>query len=74
MFRSAASGPAVHAFGLTFANPVGLAAGYDKDGLGWRGLALLGFGHLEVGTVTLSYTFFELKGAAAAPVGRGNAG
>jgi dihydroorotate dehydrogenase len=29
-----------------------LAAGYDKDGLGWRGLAALGFGHIEVGTVT----------------------
>jgi dihydroorotate dehydrogenase len=29
-----------------------LAAGYDKDGLGWRGLATLGFGHLELGTVT----------------------
>ncbi len=43
----------VQAFGLRFANPVGLAAGYDKDGLGWRGLAGLGFGHIEVGTVTL---------------------
>ncbi len=43
----------VQAFGLTFPNPVGLAAGYDKDGLGWRGLAALGFGHIEVGTVTL---------------------
>jgi dihydroorotate dehydrogenase len=42
----------VQAFGLTFQNPVGLAAGYDKDGLGWRGLACLGFGHIEVGTVT----------------------
>jgi len=42
----------VQAFGLTFANPVGLAGGYDKDGLGWRGLACLGFGHVEVGTVT----------------------
>lgn len=42
----------VRAFGLTFPNPVGLAAGYDKDGLGWRGLAALGFGHLELGTVT----------------------
>ncbi len=42
----------VQAFGLRFANPVGLAAGYDKDGLGWRGLACLGFGHIEVGTVT----------------------
>ena len=43
----------VQVFGLGFANPVGLAAGYDKDGLGWRGLACLGFGHIEVGTVTL---------------------
>lgn len=42
----------VRAFGLEFPNPVGLAAGYDKDGLGWRGLACLGFGHIEVGTVT----------------------
>jgi dihydroorotate dehydrogenase len=36
----------------TPAKPVGLAAGYDKDGLAWRGLATLGFGHIEVGTVT----------------------
>ena len=43
----------VEAFGLRFRNPVGLAAGYDKDGLAWRGLATLGFGHIEVGTVTL---------------------
>lgn len=42
----------VQAFGLTFRNPLGLAAGYDKDGLAWRGLACLGFGHIEVGTVT----------------------
>ena len=42
----------VQTFGLTFANPIGLAAGYDKDGLGWRGLSALGFGHIEVGTVT----------------------
>jgi len=42
----------VDAFGLHFPNPVGLAAGYDKDGLAWRGLATLGFGHIEVGTVT----------------------
>jgi dihydroorotate dehydrogenase len=42
----------VEVFGLTFTNPVGLAAGYDKDGLAWRGLACLGFGHIEVGTVT----------------------
>lgn len=42
----------VTAFGLQFRNPVGLAAGYDKDCLAWRGLAALGFGHIEVGTVT----------------------
>ena len=42
----------VQAFGLTFKNPVGLAAGYDKDGVAVRGLAALGFGHVEIGTVT----------------------
>jgi dihydroorotate dehydrogenase len=42
----------VSAFGLTFKNPVGLAAGYDKDGIAVRGLAALGFGHIEIGTVT----------------------
>jgi dihydroorotate dehydrogenase len=45
-------GLAVHAFGLRFRNPVGLAAGYDKNGAALPGLAALGFGHLEVGTVT----------------------
>jgi dihydroorotate dehydrogenase len=42
----------VEAFGVRFPNHVGLAAGFDKDGLGWRGAAALGFGHVEVGTVT----------------------
>jgi dihydroorotate dehydrogenase len=42
----------VQVFGLTFPNPIGLAAGYDKDGTAWRGLACLGFGHIEVGTIT----------------------
>ena len=42
----------VEVFGLQFPNRVGLAAGYDKDGDGWRGLACLGFGHIEVGTIT----------------------
>ncbi|MDQ3004090.1 MAG: hypothetical protein M3R47_01700, partial [Chloroflexota bacterium] len=42
----------VRAFGLTFKNPVGLAAGYDKDAVAIKGLAALGFGHLEVGTIT----------------------
>jgi dihydroorotate dehydrogenase len=45
-------GRPVEAFGLKFPNHVGLAAGFDKDGLGWRGAAALGFGHVEVGTVT----------------------
>lgn len=40
------------AFGLEFQNPIGLAAGYDKDGIAMHGLACLGFGHLELGTVT----------------------
>lgn len=48
----AAPSQPVTAFGLIFTNPVGLAAGYDKDGLAWRGLACLGFGHVEVGTIT----------------------
>lgn len=42
----------VDAFGLKFKNPVGLAAGYDKDGVVIRGLSALGFGHIEIGTVT----------------------
>jgi dihydroorotate dehydrogenase len=42
----------VEAFGMQFRNPIGLAAGYDKDGVAVRGLSALGFGHVEVGTVT----------------------
>lgn len=46
--------PALHRTiaGIRFANPVGLAAGYDKDGTALPALATLGFGHIEVGTVT----------------------
>jgi dihydroorotate dehydrogenase len=43
---------AVRIFGLEFPNVLGLAAGYDKDGIAIRGLASLGFGHIELGTVT----------------------
>jgi dihydroorotate dehydrogenase len=43
---------AVRALGLTFGSPFGVAAGFDKDARGIRGLGLLGFGHVEVGTVT----------------------
>ncbi|HVF43348.1 MAG TPA: quinone-dependent dihydroorotate dehydrogenase [Pyrinomonadaceae bacterium] len=39
-------------FGLRFKNPVGLAAGFDKNGIALRGLASLGFGFVEAGTVT----------------------
>jgi dihydroorotate dehydrogenase len=39
-------------FGLKFPNPVGLAAGFDKNGTTARYLAALGFGFIEVGTVT----------------------
>ncbi len=42
----------VHAMGLTFPHPLGLAAGFDKNAVGIDGLAALGFGHVEVGTVT----------------------
>ncbi|TCW33808.1 quinone-dependent dihydroorotate dehydrogenase [Gulbenkiania mobilis] len=42
----------VKAMGLTFPNPVGLAAGVDKNGSSIDGLAALGFGFLEIGTVT----------------------
>ena len=46
--------PALHTevFGLQFANPIGLAAGFDKHATALPQLASLGFGFLEVGTVT----------------------
>jgi dihydroorotate dehydrogenase len=42
----------VEALGLTFSSPIGLAAGFDKDAAGFRQLGALGFGFVEVGTVT----------------------
>lgn len=39
-------------FGLKFANPVGIAAGFDKDATMFNELSYLGFGHIEIGTVT----------------------
>jgi dihydroorotate dehydrogenase len=39
-------------FGLEFNNPVGLAAGFDKNGTAAQALAALGFGFIEVGSVT----------------------
>lgn len=41
-----------HAFGLTFPNPVGLAAGFDKNAVAVPTWAALGFGFVEVGSVT----------------------
>lgn len=40
------------AFGITFPSPFGLAAGFDKEGKGINALTDLGFGHIEVGTIT----------------------
>ncbi len=42
----------VAAWGMTFPNPVGLAAGFDKDAEVFAGARALGFGFIEVGTVT----------------------
>jgi dihydroorotate dehydrogenase len=39
-------------FGLTFPNPIGLAAGLDKNGVALPAWAALGFGFIEIGTVT----------------------
>jgi dihydroorotate dehydrogenase len=59
VLRRIAGGPAGSArfgelrrFGLSFTNPVGVAAGFDKNGLVAPQLAALGFGFVEVGTVT----------------------
>jgi dihydroorotate dehydrogenase len=48
-----AKGPRKTVFGLDFPNPVGLAAGFDKDGRLVPVLPALGFGFLEIGSVTL---------------------
>ncbi|MCW8998253.1 MAG: quinone-dependent dihydroorotate dehydrogenase, partial [Kangiellaceae bacterium] len=42
----------VTVFGVEFPNKVGLAAGLDKNGICIDAFAALGFGHIEVGTVT----------------------
>jgi dihydroorotate dehydrogenase len=42
----------VQALGLTFPGPLGLAAGFDKDARGVRALLGLGFGFVEIGTLT----------------------
>ena len=42
----------VHALGTTFPSPFGLAAGFDKNATAIEGLGAIGFGHVEVGTLT----------------------
>jgi dihydroorotate dehydrogenase len=50
--RGSAARP-VRCLGLDFPNRVGLAAGFDKNARAWPAAAALGFGHVEIGTVTL---------------------
>jgi dihydroorotate dehydrogenase len=56
MFPALGKGPndlqPVHCMGLEFANPIGLAAGFDKDGKYFSAMSHLGFGFVEIGTVT----------------------
>jgi dihydroorotate dehydrogenase len=46
------AGHAVHAMGMNFPHPLGLAGGFDKDAVALPALAMLGFSHIEIGTVT----------------------
>ena len=50
--RKAVRRSPVEAMGLAFPNVLGLAAGFDKNAVGIDALAALGFGHVEIGTVT----------------------
>ncbi len=50
--RTVAGATRVEAMGIRFPTPFGLAAGFDKDAIGVRGLGAMGFGHVEIGTVT----------------------
>ena len=51
-FTAPDAGNEVTVMGLTFPSPFGLAAGFDKGATGVHALTDLGFGHVEVGTVT----------------------
>jgi dihydroorotate dehydrogenase len=46
------AGQRIQALGLTFPGPLGIAAGFDKNGVGVDALAAVGFGFVEIGTVT----------------------
>jgi len=49
-------------FGLKFANPVGLAAGFDKDAKLFNELSCFGFSFIEIGTLTPKTTYVPLTG------------
>src|SRR5580704_9331624 len=50
--RPGHEGPGKEVFGLHFPNPVGLAAGFDKNGMALPAWEALGFGFMEIGTIT----------------------
>jgi len=52
VFHESDNASRVQALGLDFPNPIGLAAGFDKDAIGYEALGALGFGFVEVGTLT----------------------
>ena len=52
VFGGLPRGPAWHLFGVAFPSRVGLAAGMDKNGIALRGWEALGFGFVEIGTIT----------------------
>ena len=60
------------AFGLQFPNPIGLAAGFDKNGVALPALEALGFGFIEIGTITArpGCTAASILGRTAASSGQ----
>lgn len=52
VFHRGGDSGCVRALGLEFPNPIGLAAGFDKDAVGYEALGAMGFGFVEVGTLT----------------------
>ena len=52
VFHDRGDSSRVRALGLDFPNPIGLAAGFDKDAIGYEALGAMGFGFIEVGTLT----------------------
>jgi len=51
----------IHLLGKNFPNPIGLAAGFDKSAEAYNSLLRLGFGYVEVGTITPSKQFGNPK-------------